>query len=342
MQDIDITMVQHEQDIENNEAQMELNPLMVPLDEDEKPTEDEITAKWFSHDVFSVAMEKKDTHRLFIDRKNEKEEKTHAEDVAKSEVIPERKSNKDTNRRQEADFEIVPVQPMVTGDSSSSSESSEEDDDYSKAEILAYAKKMMRKKQRETILDDAYNKYMFDDEGLPKWFVDEEKKHRHVQKPVTKEEVNAMKAQFREIDARPAKKVAEAKARKKFSSMKKIEKARKKASSISDLTDISERSKQKMIGQLYKKIDPKKPKKEFVVAKKGVSVKGGKGKVVVDRRMKSDMRSRGMGKASRNGGPNKKVGRSKGVKKSGGKSQDGKRTPGKTGKKKRTKGKNMS
>jgi len=62
------------------------------------------------------------------------------------------------------------------------------------------------------MLDDAYNKYMFDDQGLPKWFLDEERKHRVPVKPITKEEVAAMKAQFKEIDTRPAKKVAEAKA----------------------------------------------------------------------------------------------------------------------------------
>nr|CAD1823866.1 unnamed protein product [Ananas comosus var. bracteatus] len=190
-----------------------------------------------------------------------------------------------------------------TSDDSSSDESEEEEyDDYTKAEILAYAKKMLRKKQREQILDDAYNKYMFDDEGLPKWFAEEEKKHCQSIKPVTKEEVAAMRAQFREIDARPAKKVAEAKARKKRAAMKKLEKARQKADSIADQTDISERSKSKMIDQLYKKAMPKRPNKEYVVAKKGVSVKAGKGKVLVDRRMKKDARVRGMGKNGKGGG----------------------------------------
>ncbi|CAI9780993.1 unnamed protein product [Fraxinus pennsylvanica] len=73
------------------------------------------------------------------------------------------------------DFEIVPA-PYT--DSSDSSDDSDEDDIGSKAEILACAKMMLSKKQREPILDDAYNKYMFHDEGLlPKWFVDEEKRN---------------------------------------------------------------------------------------------------------------------------------------------------------------------
>jgi hypothetical protein len=44
--------------------------------------------------------------------------------------------------------------PIVISDS--------DDDVHTKAEILACAKKMLRKKQREEMLDgDAYNKYMF-------------------------------------------------------------------------------------------------------------------------------------------------------------------------------------
>ncbi|MCE0481632.1 hypothetical protein HAX54_039511 [Datura stramonium] len=73
-----------------------------------------------------------------------------------------------------------------------------------------------------------------------------------------------MRAQFKAIDARPAKKVAEAKAR----------------------------SKRKMIEKLYRKAaTTKKPEREYVVAKKGVQVKVGKGKVLVDPRMeKKDAR----------------------------------------------------
>ncbi|GAB2213034.1 hypothetical protein Droror1_Dr00021048 [Drosera rotundifolia] len=196
------------------------------------------------------------------------------------------------------DFEIVPA-PAT--DSSDDSSSDEEYDDDTKAEILAYAKKMPRKKQRDQIIDDGYNKYLFDDVGLPKWFIEEEKKHRQPVKPVTNEEIAAMKAQFRDINARPAKKVAEAKARKKRAAMRKLEKVRKKANSIADQNEIPDRSKRRMIEQLYKKATPKKPKKEFVVAKKGVGVKVGKGKVLVDRRMKKDARQHGMSKQGKNG-----------------------------------------
>ncbi|GAU42160.1 hypothetical protein TSUD_89590 [Trifolium subterraneum] len=242
-----------------------------------------------------------------------KENKAVAEKIKENKTVAEKVKENNTaasveidhtksQASKEMDFEIVPA-PATDSDDSSSDES--EDDVENKAEILAYAKKMLRKKQREQMLDDAYNKYMFNDEGLPKWFLDEERKHRVPVKPVTKEEIAAMKAQFKEIDARPAKKVAEAKARKKRVAMRKLEKVRKKANAISDQPDISDRSKSKQIDRLYKNAVPKRPKKEYVVAKKGVQVKTGKGKVLVDRRMKKDLRKTGSGKTGKRGSKGK-------------------------------------
>ncbi|GKV21140.1 hypothetical protein SLEP1_g31148 [Rubroshorea leprosula] len=214
----------------------------------------------------------------------------------------------------------------ATDTSDSSSDDSKDEDSDTKAEILACAKKMLRKKQREQILDDAYNKYMFDDEGLPIWFLEEERRHRQPIKPVTKEDIAAMPEKFKEINVRPAKKVADAKAQKKRATTRKLEKVRKKANSISDQADISDRSKRKLIEELYEKATPKRPKKEFVVVKKGVRVKAGKGKVLVDRRMKKDARIRGMGKPDK--GSSKK-----GKKVKAQKGRDSARSSGKKGNK---------
>ncbi|XP_011088765.1 adoMet-dependent rRNA methyltransferase spb1, partial [Sesamum indicum] len=291
-----------DQDSDNDGANHEANPLVVPLLEN-APTQEEIAAQWFSQDVFMD----EDEHEELDKDDSEDEMQVEAPPVhprvagKKMEYSPEGPSSKKSKLQSlqpskvEDGFEIVPA-PATDSSDSSSSDDSDEDGIETKAEILACAKKMLTKKQREEMLDDAYNKYMFHDEGLPKWFLDEEKRHRQPIKPVTKEEVAAMRAQFKEIDARPAKKVAEAKARKKRVAFRKLEKVRKKANSISDQADISDRSKRKMIEQLYKKAAPKKPEREYVVAKKGVQVKTGKGKVLVDRRMKKDARKHGMSK----------------------------------------------
>ncbi|CAD6271175.1 unnamed protein product [Miscanthus lutarioriparius] len=287
--------VEMDQDFDEDQDQ-ETNPLLLSLDE-QRPTKEQIVKQWYSQDVFTEAAtgvtEQSDTEdeRESLQR-NKKMDSGKKEKVAKAQCL------------QQEDFEIVPAEPVRNeDDSSSSSDESEDDlDDYRKAEVLAYAKKMLRKKQREQILDDAYNKHMFDDEGLPNWFVEDEKRHRQPMKPVTREEVAAMRAQFKEIDARPSKKVAEAKARKKRVVMKNLDKARQKADAIADQNDINERSKRKMIDQIYRKAMPKKPQKEYVVAKKGVQVRAGKGKVLVDPRMKKDKRAGGTGKKGKKGG----------------------------------------
>ncbi|XP_023006884.1 adoMet-dependent rRNA methyltransferase spb1 [Cucurbita maxima] len=310
-------------DSDENLVDEDKNPLMVSLDYGGVPTEEEVANKWFSQDIFAEAVEDGDLKEL-VDSEDDMQvdrpkEKAAVSKEAKPNISKkEREKLKTSTNARETDkgddgFEVVPAPATDSSDDSSSDESEDEDPD-TKAEILACAKKMLRKKQREQILDDAYNKYMFDDTGLPSWFLDEERRHRRPIKPITKEEVAAMKAQFKEIDARPAKKVAEAKARKKRVAMKKLEKVRKKANSISDQADISDRSKRKMIDQLYKKAVPERPKKEFVVAKKGVQVRVGKGKVLVDRRMKKDMRKHGMSKQGKGSkkGKNSKAPRGKG------------------------------
>lgn len=304
----------HEDYSDDSAEDGEANPLVVPLTEEEQPSKEQLTEQWFSQDLFTGFQDtcnKEDSDsdmseggqdiksfpKSSGERRSEPNNKSNKENIS---VTSESKILQDNGSEPERDdgFEIVPA-----ASSGSSDESSEDESDYdtdSKAEILAYAKKMLRKRQREEILDAAYNRYTFDDEGLPEWFVKEEKIHCQPQKPITREEIEAMKAQFKEIDARPAKKVAEAKARKKRVAMKKLEGVRNKANAISNQTDISNQSKNKMIERLYKKATPKRPQKEYVVAKKGVQVKGGKGKVIVDRRLKKDSRSRGIGRHGKN------------------------------------------
>lgn len=53
-------------------------------------------------------------------------------------------------------------------------------------------------------------------DGLPEWFLDDEGKHNKPNLPVTKEAMNQLREKIKALNARPIKKVAEAKARKKF------------------------------------------------------------------------------------------------------------------------------
>lgn len=310
MQGDDDTQSHSDQDSDNEKGDLEANPLMIPLAEDE-PTQEEVAAKWFSQDVFMDGEEHESLGNDDSEDEMQVELPVEQPRVSRKKIedSPEQQQPIRQKKANNVDdgFEVVPAPDT---DSSDSSSDESDDDIETKAELLACAKKMLTKKQREQMIDDAYNKYMFHDVGLPKWFLDEEKTHRVPVKPVTKEEIAAMKAQFKEINARPAKKIAEAKARKKRAAHRKLEKVRKRANTISDQADISDRSKSKMIDQLYKKATaaPRKPQKEYVVAKKGVQVRPGKGKVVVDRRMKKDARKKGMSKQ----GKDKKGGKQKG------------------------------
>lgn len=104
---------------------------------------------------------------------------------------------------------------------------------------------------------------------------------------------------LQDINARPIKKVIEAKARKKKRMIKKMERAKKKVEQVMENADMSEREKAQQIKSVYKKAQSEGKKKiTYVVAKKHTTAKrmkrpqGVKGQYkVVDPRMKKDMRA---------------------------------------------------
>ena len=67
---------------------------------------------------------------------------------------------------------------------------------------------------------------------MPPWFLDDESKHYKTNLPVTKEAITALRAKLRALDARPIRKIAEAKARKKMRAVQKLDKAMKKAEGV--------------------------------------------------------------------------------------------------------------
>ena len=156
------------------------------------------------------------------------------------------------------------------------------------------------KKRKEDLVEGGFNRWTHNDpENLPDWFAEDEQKHCQKLVPITKEMADEYRARLKEINARPIKKVAEAKCRKKYRVMKKMEKARKKIENIADDGDVTDREKARQIRQAYKKagvLGKKKKEVEYVVAKKGMGKRvrrpaGVKGPFkVVDPRMKKDRR----------------------------------------------------
>lgn len=156
-----------------------------------------------------------------------------------------------------------------------------------------------REKTKTQLINDGFNRYSLNaKDGLPSWFLDDESKHYKPNIPVTKEAIAALRAKQRALDARPIKKVAEAKARKKYKAAQRLDKAMKKAEGVNSTSDMSEREKASQIEKLMRKgLSKGKPKKEvkLVVAKgahKGVKgrPKGVKGRyTMVDSRMKKEV-----------------------------------------------------
>uniref|UniRef100_A0A3B3DLB7 pre-rRNA processing protein FTSJ3 n=1 Tax=Oryzias melastigma TaxID=30732 RepID=A0A3B3DLB7_ORYME len=190
------------------------------------------------------------------------------------------------------------------------------------------------KKKTRDLVDNSFHRYAHSEDPweVPEWFLDDERKHRQRPVEVTKEMVEEYKQKWKEINARPIKRVAEAKARKKRRTLKKMEQAKKKAEAVVNTVDISEREKMAQLKSIYKKAGLGKEKREvtYVVTKKGAGKKvrrppGVKGVFkVVDGRMKKDMRGMQRKKQHAKGGKGKGKGRhsKRGVK--GGKGRKGK------------------
>ena len=169
------------------------------------------------------------------------------------------------------------------------------------AEAVTLAQQLVnREKTKAQLIDDGFTRYSLNSkEDLPTWFLDDESKYYKPNLPVTKEAMDILRARQRALDARPIKKVAEAKARKKYKAVQKLQKAMKKAEEVNESTDMSEREKAQQIQKLMlkglAKAKQKKSEVKVVVAKgahKGVKgrPKGVKGRYqMVDSRGKKEV-----------------------------------------------------
>ena len=210
-------------------------------------------------------------------------------------MVEEEASDDDQNKvssKRKCEFEIVPLEEPAAKVRKLDPEG-----------LAIGALLVTSKKKRLEVIESGFNRWSNNDGDLllPDWFVDDENKHCQKQLPITKEMVQEYRKKLKEINARPIKKIAEAKARKKMKSLKKLEGVRKKAQVICDTADVTDQEKAHQIKNMYKKAgllsQQKKQDVTYVVAKKGLKGKrmrrpqGVTGRYkVVDPRMKKDNR----------------------------------------------------
>ncbi|GAB0135794.1 hypothetical protein EsDP_00004119 [Epichloe bromicola] len=175
------------------------------------------------------------------------------------------------------------------------------DIDIITAEAMTLAHQLATgQKTSHDMIDDGFNRHAFRErEGLPDWFIDDEGKHDKPQKPITKAAANAIKEKLRAFNARPIKKVREAKARKKLKAAQRLEKLKKKSDMLANDEGMTEKEKADSIAKLLSRAARKKPSQpaKLVVARglnRGLQgrPKGVKGRYrMVDPRMKKELRA---------------------------------------------------
>lgn len=196
-----------------------------------------------------------------------------------------KKGAKGADEEESADFEIVAQEPRRRKPLT--------------AEQLALGEELVKsRKRKRDIMDEGWNRYMFNDVDLPSWFYEDEQKHYKYRRELDPAIVQKYKDREREMNVKTIKKVVEAKARKKRKVEKRMEAAKKKAAALLDNEDIGAREKAKEISKMYKAAQNAGKKKEvkYIVSKKARAGKGvGKQKgpyKMVDARMKKDSSSR--------------------------------------------------
>ncbi|KAK8147589.1 AdoMet-dependent rRNA methyltransferase spb1 [Beauveria asiatica] len=175
------------------------------------------------------------------------------------------------------------------------------DIDIITAEAMTLAHQLASgKKTSQDVIDDGFNKHAFRDrDGLPEWFIEDESKHDKPHKPITKAAAQAIKEKLRAFNARPIKKVREAKARKKIKAAQKLERLKKKSDMLAADEGMTEKEKADSIAKLLGRAARKKPSRpaKLVVARganRGIKGRpnGVKGRYrIVDARMKKELRA---------------------------------------------------
>lgn len=249
---------------------------------------------WFAQDVFdghqiissdergenSGGEDNTDEDRDLQQNKIQPPSPSDSEEDGKTALIPAKSHRHEINSN---GFEVV---PMSEDESDSAAEEFDRLDDNAKAEVLALAKKFIHKKTKRELIESAYNRYAFHDTNLPKWFIEDESKYMRPAPVITGTEFNEAKRQLQTIDARPIKKIAEAKARKKKRLQTKLTQARQKAEAVANQQDVPASAKMREIEKIYKQAKfgsnkKKKPSRSDQYKRKGPAL---------DARLRSDRR----------------------------------------------------
>ncbi|XP_039985640.1 pre-rRNA 2'-O-ribose RNA methyltransferase FTSJ3 [Xiphias gladius] len=351
---------------EEEEDEGQESGLLVELEGKDEKKERESNL-WFSKGIFSEInlegdaeselqqtewLQKKMTGKGKKRKAEEEEEEAAQPEEEKAGPSQEAKEGSDSDSDDSSDDEKeITTMKQARGAGGMSGEA--DDDDFQVVPVESTSKKARildaeglalgcqiatSKKRARDLVDSSFHRFASSEESweVPEWFLDDERKHRKKPVPVTKEMVEEYKQKWKEIDARPIKRVAEAKARKKRRMLKKMEQAKKKAEAVVNTVDISEREKMAQLKSIYKKAALGKEKREvtYVVTKKGAGRKvrrppGVKGVFkVVDSRMKKDMRGMQRKEQHAKGGKGK-GGKGKGRPSNGGKVKSGKGRKGK-------------
>lgn len=149
------------------------------------------------------------------------------------------------------DFEVAPLEPTDSDSDSESEDSMGSMDTQEKVEMMAMGKLMLRRKTKQSMIDDAYNRYSFHDENLPGWFEEDEREYMRAQLPVSGRDINKAKERVLGVNVRNIKKVAEAKARKKRREHRRMLQAKAKANAVAENADLTARAKVQEIEKLY-------------------------------------------------------------------------------------------
>lgn len=259
---------------------------------------------FFNQDLFKGVIESLPTRGNDKPKKVAKEtSKTKAPAPAPApESDTEMADDDDGNKEEDGQFEVVKrAKDPYDWDKDERRADGRPDIDIITAEAMTLAHELATgQKTTYDAVDDGYNRHSFRDrDGLPDWFMDDEGRHDKPQKPITKAAAKAIQEKLRAYNARPIKKVREAKARKKFKAAQKLEKMRKKSDMLAADEGMTEKEKADSISKMLRKASKKKaPTPAKLVVARGLNrgIKGRpagvKGRYrIVDPRMKKELRA---------------------------------------------------